>query len=284
MNRTPIPWVVEPDGTPGLTWNPTTGCTFGCEWCYARRIAQRFGAATERGRALGKATPTSTPFPYGFTPTIYPHRLDEPLRRKAPATIFISSMGDLFDPAIPDSYVRWVMQVCARASQHRFVLLTKRVERMHDFFAACLPELPMPPHLVIGVSVTCQADADRRVPLLLGIPAARRMVSVEPMSGPVSLPIGSAYRHQAGRLDLVVIGGMTPGPALHEQHGCERCRRSDACGRREPGCRREDSPATWLRDLLRRCAEAEIPVCYKHGQANPAVDGMVYDATIASIV
>ena len=26
------------------TWNPVTGCLHGCEYCYARRIAERFGA------------------------------------------------------------------------------------------------------------------------------------------------------------------------------------------------------------------------------------------------
>ena len=25
------------------TWNPVTGCKHGCEYCYARRIAARFG-------------------------------------------------------------------------------------------------------------------------------------------------------------------------------------------------------------------------------------------------
>ena len=28
------------------TWNPVTGCYHRCEYCYARRIAERFGCAT----------------------------------------------------------------------------------------------------------------------------------------------------------------------------------------------------------------------------------------------
>ena len=27
------------------TWSPVTGCLHGCEYCYARRIAERFGGA-----------------------------------------------------------------------------------------------------------------------------------------------------------------------------------------------------------------------------------------------
>lgn len=26
------------------SWNPVTGCLHGCEYCYARRIAERFGS------------------------------------------------------------------------------------------------------------------------------------------------------------------------------------------------------------------------------------------------
>lgn len=40
MNRTKIEWAT-------MTWNPVTGCKHGCEYCYARRIARRFGGASE---------------------------------------------------------------------------------------------------------------------------------------------------------------------------------------------------------------------------------------------
>ena len=35
-NKTKIDWC-------DATWNPVTGCLHGCEYCYARRIAERFG-------------------------------------------------------------------------------------------------------------------------------------------------------------------------------------------------------------------------------------------------
>lgn len=35
MNKTKIEWADS-------TWNPVTGCLHGCEYCYARRIANRF--------------------------------------------------------------------------------------------------------------------------------------------------------------------------------------------------------------------------------------------------
>ena len=36
MKKTKIDWC-------DATWNPVTGCLHGCEYCYARRIAERFG-------------------------------------------------------------------------------------------------------------------------------------------------------------------------------------------------------------------------------------------------
>lgn len=36
MNKTKIEWCDS-------TWNPVTGCKHGCDYCYARRIAGRFG-------------------------------------------------------------------------------------------------------------------------------------------------------------------------------------------------------------------------------------------------
>ena len=35
MKKTKIEWCDS-------TWNPVTGCRHGCEYCYARRIAERF--------------------------------------------------------------------------------------------------------------------------------------------------------------------------------------------------------------------------------------------------
>lgn len=35
MDKTKIEWCDS-------TWNPVTGCLHGCEYCYARQIAERF--------------------------------------------------------------------------------------------------------------------------------------------------------------------------------------------------------------------------------------------------
>lgn len=287
MNPTSIPWADQ-------VWNPVTGCTFGCSWCYARPTALM--------RQKNPNPKVARAYRNGFAPTCHPDRLDEPLRRKKPATIFVCSMGDLFDPAVPDEFVADVFGMMRLCSRHTFVILTKRADRMRRWFEVIgntgfvrdsretPPELhavercgPWPlPNLWLGVSVTNQADADERIPLLLDTPAAHRMVSVEPMLGPVNLQgaLGWDYInpetgecHGVPSVDFVAIGAKTPGPALHEQLCSEvapSCVEDYCAG--ENGC-----PNAWLRDLIAQCILAGVPLHYKHGGANPPVNGFVYD-------
>ena len=46
MNKTKIEWC-------DATWNPVVGCKHGCDYCYAKRIAARFGGYN---RGDGKTT------------------------------------------------------------------------------------------------------------------------------------------------------------------------------------------------------------------------------------
>ena len=113
MQKTDIEWC-------DVTWNPVTGCRRGCEYCYARGIARRFGGWTCDGvktvenltkkdppvldepllikRSSGKVE--RAPFPFGFEPTLHLYRLDEPYQRKS-QNIFVCSMADLFGPWVP---------------------------------------------------------------------------------------------------------------------------------------------------------------------------------------
>lgn len=122
------------------TWNPVTGCLHGCEYCYARRIAERFGSnlmpiftnypvLDEPVRNVGFDCGKNQPYPFDFTPTFHRYRLDEPARWTRPRNIFVCSMADLFGEWVPDGWIREVINACLAAPQHRFLFLTKNPGR-----------------------------------------------------------------------------------------------------------------------------------------------------------
>lgn len=136
------------------TWNPVTGCLHGCEYCYARKIVERFGGAVtavvgedgyaEYGYTLcangalhdlpnpifdyGKIGRTA-PYPFCFDPTFHRYKLDEPARWKKPRTTFVCSMADLFGKWVPDEWIAEVFKACEAAPQHRYLFLTKNPAR-----------------------------------------------------------------------------------------------------------------------------------------------------------
>ena len=140
--RTKIDWC-------DATWNPVTGCLHGCEYCYARRIAERFSTEQKYKRPYEPVLPVPTrrvrtkpePYPYGFKPTFHRYKLDEPQRWKKPRTIFVCSMADLFGEWVPDEWIKQVFEACEAAPQHRYLFLTKNPQRYNDLMSdGKLPE------------------------------------------------------------------------------------------------------------------------------------------------
>lgn len=121
MDNTKIDWATA-------SWNPITGCLHGCEYCYAREMAKRFGtrknaywdrdqgcichwngvdmpvlsepvmfmAESEDGDGCSGFPIAVNPYPVGFAPTFHRYHLDKPQRWKKPRNIFTVSMGDMF--------------------------------------------------------------------------------------------------------------------------------------------------------------------------------------------
>ena len=141
------------------TWNPVTGCLHGCEYCYARRIAERFRAMKiydpecqcqrhliAHGMLKGTGNPleldypweqknkdgsiTNAAYPFGFEPTFHRYRLDEPQKWKKPRNIFVCSMADLFGDWVPGEWINQIFEACEKAPQHRYLFLTKNPARL----------------------------------------------------------------------------------------------------------------------------------------------------------
>lgn len=217
------------------TWNPIVGCSIttpGCTNCYAMRMAARIqsmnaglraghGAADHYAgttrQANGKQVWT------GKLALAPEETLLEPLKRKKPTVYFVNSMSDLFHEDAPDEWIDKVFSVMALAPHHTFQVLTKRAERMRQYFGSGRPtavgmmalDIVLRDHLVneqstlgagitltgdiphlknwplpnvwLGVSTERQQEADLRIPYLLATPASVRFISAEPLLGPINL-------------------------------------------------------------------------------------------------
>ncbi len=159
--QTSIEWTEQ-------TWNPAVGCSkvsAGCAHCYAEVMARRLKAMGVKG------------YEKGFELTLLPYRLEEPLNRTKPTVYFVNSMSDLFHENIPDDYIRQVFDVIRQAPQHTFQVLTKRAERMADFFKHYQP----PRNAWMGVTVEDKKHGIQRLDWLRQVPAFIRFISVEPL-------------------------------------------------------------------------------------------------------
>lgn len=255
----------------GKTWNPLSGCSRksdGCKNCYAEVMTKRLaamgqekykGLLNEQGRFNGVM------------------KFDEkalliPLKTKKPTVWFVNSMSDLFHENVKDEWIDKAFAVMALCPQHTFQILTKRPERMRDYFANLeereleincelyeltpkpVPHIPfivgvdLPlPNVWLGVSVENQQTADERIPLLLETPAAIRFLSCEPLLGEIILNRATQKYYEKiplhkpvdyVEIDWVIVGG-------------------------ESGNRARPCSIEWIRDIVRQCQNAKVPVFVK---------------------
>lgn len=209
--------------------NPETGkvgwhcevVSTGCANCYAARLNEkRFG--------------TGLKYNAHAKPEVF---LDDSTLRKVlawkrPRKIFWCSMTDMFGHWVPDEWIDKCFAVMALTPQHTHQVLTKRPERMADWFrsgigptgewhryhrvANAISHLggnftprelrerwPLP-NVWLGTSTENQAEADKRIPHLLRCPAAVRFLSCEPLLGPIDLTWLECPDDECDTLDGVI--------------------------------------------------------------------------------
>jgi protein gp37 len=151
---------------------------------------------------------------------------------KKPRMIAVQLMGDLFNERVPDDYILKVVQ--NMYPLHTYIILTKHPKRMAAWFGQW--NRTVPPYIWPGVSAENQARWDERVPILRSIPAAKHIVSVEPMLGPIDC--GDDFWESGNRLDWLIVGA---------EQG--------------PGARHMNPD--WATELANQCSAAEIPFFFK---------------------
>jgi len=179
MKTTKIEWTDK-------TWNPITGCSkisSGCVNCYAEMMANRLCA-------MGVSK-----YQNSFVPTMHESALGEPLRWKRPHTIFVCSMADLFHDSVPNEFIDKVIDVIRKAEHHRFQILTKRSQRMADYFSC----VDIPDNVWLGVTVE-ESTEKNRVDALRSLPATIRFLSCEPL-------LDDLGKIDLTDIDWIIVGG-----------------------------------------------------------------------------
>ena len=160
MAETKIEWTDK-------TWNPVTGCTKkseGCLHCYAEVMARRL-------KGMGQVK-----YKNAFKLTVHPESLDEPMTWTKPHNIFVCSMGDLFHEKVPFDFIDRVMETIVATPQHRYQILTKRPERLHEYFTTH----DVPQNVWLGTTVESRRNKFR-IDYLRGLHAPVRFLSCEPL-------------------------------------------------------------------------------------------------------
>lgn len=261
MGKTEIEWATD-------VWNPVTGCTKvsqGCKNCYAERIFERFNKDRK------------------FTDVrCHPERLEQPLHWKKPRRIFVNSMSDLFHEDVPEEFIAAIVGICAVTSQHAYMILTKRADRMLSVMAKtnylrCFsamekygiaekkgrwvdpkfwhwPRVWPPPNVWLGVSVEDQKTADERIPLLLQTPAAVRFVSYEPAMAAVDF---------VRWMDITYAGnGFQPAKG-RAAYGEQRPKINWVIAGGESGPHARPAHPDWFRAVRDQCQAAGVPFFFK---------------------
>ncbi len=257
MNKTKIDWCDS-------TWNPVTGCLHGCEYCYARGIAKRFGGWNfTPGAARANVSDNKTyicpgkdyygeiketkygiiaditdPFlnergkcayPFGFAPTFHRYRLSDYISKEG-RNIFVCSMADLFGDWVPDEWIEAVFDACKKSPQHNYLFLTKNPKRYEKIL-----DRYMPPNMWFGWSQTgpmgnkCDFSTHH---------AIKAFISIEPL-------LESFKEFHIKGIDWVIIGAET--------------------GRRKNKVVPERK---WIEDIVNECRKSDIPVFMKSSLAD----------------
>lgn len=185
------------------TWNPVTGCLHGCEYCYARKIAERFGYHLTDQNVHDLKTPVRkkdaiVPYPYDFEPTFHRYKLEETQHWKKPRTIFVCSMADLFGDWVPDEWIQEVFKACEAAPQHRYIFLTKNPRRYYDLIEKDI----LTEHDNWWLGSTIDVDSTKKWRFQEW--GYNSFVSIEPLLEPIYVGLGSF-----GSDKWVIIGAET---------------------------------------------------------------------------
>lgn len=256
------------------TFNPWEGCTKvgpGCDHCYAENRNARFGG--------GKSINWGPGAPRRRTSS---SNWQQPLKWNAEAKrlgvryrVFCASLADVFDNEVDTQWRIELISLICKTPHLDWLLLTKRIGNaagmLESAFRAAHGQREgwadnYFPNVWLGATIVNQAEADRDIPKLLAVPAAKRFLSMEPLLGAVNvfsqitgeLLLNSGNDYEPGWLDWIIVGGES-GPKARPMH------------------------PDWARRVRDQCEAAGVPFMFKQfGEFLPA-SANIFDPEIADV-
>jgi protein gp37 len=123
-----------------VTWNPTAGCSSagpGCDHCQARRTVAQLARIGGQGgaRYAGLTIADRSGLQWTGELRVRAELITWPLLQQRPRRILVDSMSDLFHEQLPTETIDILHAVMTIAHWHRFLVLTRRAERMRGYYA-----------------------------------------------------------------------------------------------------------------------------------------------------
>jgi protein gp37 len=238
-------------------WSLVDGCTpvsAACDHCWLRDMDKRFHPANLEGVRTR------------------PERLQIPQHTRKPTRFAVWS--DLFHEDVDFNFIYKAIEMCLLYNQHTYLILTKRPERAAQIMPDVWLHLGRNYHGVfdlpfrnvwIGTTTENQEQADKRIPILLQIPAAKRFVSIEPMLGPVNLRKLNSYSFGSTSHELDALTGLNQEFSYDGGGGVWQGKRLDwvICGG-ETGPKARPMWPEWVESLAGQCQAAQVPFFFKN--------------------
>lgn len=286
VHRTDIEWTDYAVGSPfvfrdrrdgRVIRNACVKVSAGCANCYAESIGLRFKNAVPYTKAeMGnldimlddsviQSMLTFKPKPPYRSPDGRPK-------------VFMGDMTDVFGEWVPFDMLDRVFAAMALRPDVDWQILTKRPERMAEFFsrrgigidvlrfmATLKPDADSSlikitdghwslPNVWLGTSVENQAMADHRIPHLLRCPAAVRFLSCEPLLAPIDLGLDSWWHEK--------YDGSLPASSIPGSRRCADLIHHVIVGG-ESGHNARPCDVDWIRSIVRQRKDAGVPCFVK---------------------
>lgn len=234
-----------------------TKCSPGCQNCWALknvwRMAHKKSLAEQWGGLVEKV---NGKLEWTGEIKLFPKALESKKLRGSGKRIFVDSKCDLFHEKVPFEFISDAyLMTMKKCPQYKFMLLTKRVKRMAQFFSAWC-DYPYAKNVWPGATICNQQEADRIIPILLQMPG-KHWISFEPLLGEIDF-----YGEDGTFLHDFWQGLLNDGISSYIDYAVIGC---ESGPKRRP-CKRE-----WIKSLYDQCKAAGVKVMVKQME----IDGKV---------